>query len=326
MRTAGPYAITVLAINLVAVAQARDNVDGLRVDHPAGPVVALEEFGLQRSLIIAAVQGAFAVYFLWAARRRSPGVLAVTGLVTGLYLIGSLPMGSLNPIISFPSTGSSSPPFVRLDPTWYYPSLQLVVWAAVITQLVALVLAIRSSHWRLGHRGPRLLVFGPLLAVAAYAAINLVAIYLAMEPRTPTDVFGSSWTDSSRYGLVSRARETVKLLGYLMIPLGATALVACLFGWRMRRRGVTPGTLVPLCLFSVPYLAFLGLFTWWHPLSKELNYDDQAGYIFQNPPWHPIALVALCVLAVVAQATALVRTSKSGLTGNPAGAAGVPRV
>lgn len=316
MRTAGPYALTVLALNLLAVTQARDNLDGVRVDDPAGPVVALEEFGLQRSLTIAAVQVAFAGYFFWAARRRSPGVMAVTGLVTGFYLIGPLLVAAFSPIATFPIRGSG-PPFDRLDPTWYVPALILVVWAAVITQLVALVLAIRSSDWRLSGRGPRLLIFGPLLAVAAYVVINLVAIYLATEPRTPTDVFGSSWTESSRYGLVSRARETVRLLGALMIPLAATALTASLLGWRMRRRGVTPGTLVPLCLLSVPYLAFLGLITWWHPLSGELNYDDQASYIFQNPPWHPIALVALCTIAVVAQATALVRTSKSGWTGNP---------
>ncbi|MGP3915124.1 hypothetical protein [Nonomuraea sp. 10N515B] len=310
MRAAGPYAIIVLALNLAAVAQSRDNLDGVQVDHPAGPIVALEEFGLQRSLTIAAIQLAFAIYLLWAARRRSPGVMALTGLVTGLYEIGLLCLHWFNPIAAFPIQGFASPPFVGLDPPWYYPALSLVLLAAAVTQLVALVLAIRSSDWRLVGRGS-LLLLGPLLAVTAYAVLNLVAIQLATEPRTPTDIFGLPWTESSRDSLIRRAEETTVLLGRWLLPLTLIALPLSWLGWRMLRRGVTSAMMVPTCMLSVPYLAFLGLFTWLQPLSNEMNYDDQTGYIDQSPAWHPIALVVLLVIAIAAQATGLARTSKS---------------
>ncbi|MFI6477631.1 hypothetical protein ACIBH1_06860 [Nonomuraea sp. NPDC050663] len=309
MRAAGPYALVVLGLDVAAVLQARGNLAGVQVGHPAGPVAAMEEFGVQRSLVIAAVQAGFAIFFLWAARRRSPAALAATGVVTGLYWAGLLLVRWFNPISDFPMGGFSSPPFERLEPGWYLPSLTFVLWAAAVTQLAAVALAMREGSWQEGGRGSRLLVAGPILAVAAYAVVNLVAIRLATEPRTPTDVFGAPWNDSSRSWLVRRAWESAGLLGRWLLLIGATALPVVALGWRMRRRGVTPGRLVPAWLFSAPYLLVLALFTWLHPMSGEMNYDDQAGYIYQNPPWHPVALVVVCVAAVAVQVVALVRAT-----------------
>ncbi|GAA4044585.1 hypothetical protein GCM10022248_09010 [Nonomuraea soli] len=309
MRAAGPYTLVVLGLNVAAVLQTRGNLDGVTVGHPAGPVAALEEFGVQRSLVIAAVQAGFAGFFLWAARRRSPAVLAATGAVTGLYWAGLLLVRWFNPVSDLPVEGFSSPPFERLEPGWYLPSLTVVLWAAAATQLAAVVLAVRGSSWREGGQGSRLLVAGPILAVAAYAVVNLVAIRLATEPRTPADVFGSPWNDASRSSLVRRAWESAGLLGRWLLLVGAAALPVVVLGRRMLRRGVTPGRLVTALLFSVPYLLLLALFTWLHPLSDQMNYDDQSGYIQQSPVWHPAALVVVCVAAVAVQAVALVRAT-----------------
>ncbi|TKK84053.1 hypothetical protein FDA94_31500 [Herbidospora galbida] len=145
------------------------------------------------------------------------------------------------------------------------------------------------------------LVFGPPLAVALYAVINLVAIRLAADPVNPTYYSGPTWEAAELDWLDRRARDTVGLLGAWLLLLAPIAVATAVLG-----RGPRQG---PTAAVSVLYLSLLVLLTWAHPLSVAANPDDQSGYILQNRSWHPVALIMLCLAAVVAQVVGLLRAT-----------------